>query len=376
MTRKERFLKIAHFEQTDDVFIPSFFQWFWHDALKRWVKEGAPERILEIDYRAEFFGFERTEIIPIISGLICLGKSFGPPYIPPLVPLFERKILEKGENHTLVIDEGGRKVLEYTAQPERMPQWLEFPVKTKKDWEEYKKRLNPATHERFPAFWEDKIKELNTRDYPLGIHVGSFFGFLREMIGLEELSVMFYDNPSLIHEIDEWICNFELEILKKALAGIKFDFAIFWEDMAYKNGSLISPKMFREFMLPRYRRITELLRSNGTDVILVDSDGNTEELIPLWIGSGLNGHYPLEVTAGMDAVKLRKKYGKNFILIGNLDKRALIAGKKAIDEELKAKVPYLISQGGYFPAVDHFTPPEVSFENYFYYIQSLRKMGS
>ena len=128
--------------------------------------------------------------------------------------------------------------------------------------------------------------------------------------------------------------------------------------------------------MPHYRKITDLLRKHGVDIILVDSDGNTEELIPLWIESGLTGHYPLEVTAGMDAVKLRKEFGKDFILIGNIDKRALIRGKEAIDEELHAKVPWLISQGGYFPAVDHFTPPEVSFENYMYYLDTLRRLAT
>ena len=109
---------------------------------------------------------------------------------------------------------------------------------------------------------------------------------------------------------------------------------------------------------------------------MVDSDGNTEELIPLWIESGLSGQYPLEVTAGLDAVKLRKKFGKNFILIGNIDKRALVKGKKAINEELNKKVPYLISKGGYFPAIDHYTPPNVPYENYLYYLKSLRKISS
>lgn len=373
MTRKERFLKIAHFELIGDVFLSSYHQWFWYDVLKRWVKEGAPERILQDEYRAEFFGFERVEVIPIKSTIMCLGESFGPPYIPPFIPLFERKILKEGE-HRMVIDEGGRKILEYKKQPERMPQWLEFPVKTKKDWVEVKKRLNPDSPERFPAWWDDKIRDWQQRDYPLGIAVGSVFGILREMVGLENLSIMYYDDPSLVHDMTEWLCHFELKILEKALADLQYDFALFWEDMAYNKGSLISPKLFREFMMPRYRKITDTLRNHGTDIILVDSDGNTEELIPLWIESGLSGQCPLEVTAGMDAVQLRKKFGKNFILIGNIDKRALIKGKKAIDEELIKKVPYLISQGGYFPAVDHFTPPEVSFENYMYFIQSLRKM--
>ncbi len=373
MTPRERFLRIAHFELSDELFLSSYHQWFWHDALKRWVKEGAPERILQEDHRSEYFAFDRVEVVPVISGMFCLGKCFGPPYAPPFVPLFERKILKEGERHRLLIDEGGRKILEYREQPERMPQWLEFPVKTKKDWDRIKKRLDPDSPERFPAWWEDKVRCWRRRDYPLGIEVGSFFGFLREMVGLEDLCVMYYDNPGLIHEMNEWIEYFELKMLKRALVDVQFDFACFWEDMAYNKGSLISPKTFRKFVTPHYRKITDLLHSHGTDVILVDSDGDIEELIPLWIESGINGQFPLEVTAGVDAVKLRKRFGKNFILIGNIDKRALIKGKRAIDEELKRKVPYLVSQGGYFPAVDHFIPPEVSFENFIYFIKSLRK---
>ena len=75
------------------------------------------------------------------------------------------------------------------------------------------------------------------------------------------------------------------------------------------------------------------------------------------------------------AVKLRKKYGNNLILLGNIDKRALIKGKRAIREEVTRKVPYLLSRGGYFPGVDHFVPPEVSYENYRYYLKLLREIA-
>ena len=162
--------------------------------------------------------------------------------------------------------------------------------------------------------------------------------------------------------------------IKKVVRDVDLDFAYFWEDMAYKNGSLISPQMFREYLIPRYRSITQLLRDNGINIILVDSDGDTRQLIPLWIESGINGQYPLEATANMDAVRLREEY-PNFILIGNVDKRALAKNKEAIEEELSKKIPYLLSRGGYFPAIDHFVPPDVSFKNYMYYLECLREMA-
>jgi uroporphyrinogen decarboxylase len=376
MTTRERFRKIAHFELTDEIFISSYHQWFWWDVLVRWYSEGAPHSVVySREHLEDFFGFDRVVPMPVISNEYGLGKSFGPPYVPPWIPLFEREVIEEDNNTSTVLDEGGRKIREWKDQPERMPQWLEYPVKDKKTWNEAKKRLDPHEHTRYPAWWNDQVNGWKDRDYALGLCVGSYFGLLREMIGFEQLSIMLYDDPKLVHEMNEYMEYFWLEIIKKVTKDVELDFVLYWEDMAYRSGSLISPKMFKEFMMPHYKKVNEYLHSIGIDIILVDSDGNTEELIPLWIESGLTGQYPLEVTAGMDAVKLRKKFGKNFILIGNIDKRELAKDKLAIKDEVMKKVPYLISQGGYFPALDHFCPPDVSYENYMYYLKLLKEIG-
>jgi len=81
------------------------------------------------------------------------------------------------------------------------------------------------------------------------------------------------------------------------------------------------------------------------------------------------------VAAGNDAVALRKKYGKNLILSGTIDKRALAKGRGAIREEVMSKVPFLLEQGGYFPSIDHVVPPDVTFENYCYYINLMREVA-
>lgn len=375
MTDRERFLKIAHFELTDELFLPSNYQWFFGSTITRWIREGAPLKISSPQHRSEYFGFERAEIIPVISGEYSLGKEGEERYVPPLVPLFEAKVLEEEQKTRIVIDESGTKYRQYKDEPERMPQWLEFPVKNREGWKEYKKRLDPHSPMRFPEQWQNLVKSWENRIYPLGMRVGSFFGLLRAFTGLENLSVMYYENPKLIHEMGDWIEYFEIEIIKKVVKDVQLDFVYYWEDMAYKTGSLISPKMFREFMMPHYKKINALLRNYGIDIILVDSDGDTTELIPLWMESGINGHYPLEVTAGMDAVKLRKKYGKNLILMGNIDKRALAKGKREIKEEIMKKLPFLLSQGGYFAALDHAAPPDIPFENYVYYLKLLREVA-
>ena len=77
------------------------------------------------------------------------------------------------------------------------------------------------------------------------------------------------------------------------------------------------------YYLPRFS-ITEalkILRENGVDVLILDCDGNIDELLPIWIDCGINGSFPLECASGMDARKVRKKFGENLVLFGNIDKR-------------------------------------------------------
>ena len=153
------------------------------------------------------------------------------------------------------------------------------------------------------------------------------------------------------------------------------DWARFWEDVAFKTGPLISPDMVRKFMMPRYRQITDLLHKNGIDIIFVDSDGNLNKLIPLWLECGINFFWPLEVAAGNDIVALRKEYGKEAILAGGMDKREFLKGKESIRREVMSKLPFLLETGGYFPCLDHAVPPDITLENYQYFINTMREVA-
>ena len=74
-----------------------------------------------------------------------------------------------------------------------------------------------------------------------------------------------------------------------------------------------------------------------------------------------------------DPLVLRERHGHQALLIGGVDKRALIAGKDAINRELERLTP-LVEDGGYIPTVDHRVPPDVSFENYCYYLEKKKEI--
>ncbi len=126
-------------------------------------------------------------------------------------------------------------------------------------------------------------------------------------------------------------------------------------------------------MLPPYQRVTSFLKEMGVKVILVDTDGNIEKLIPLFSESGITAIFPFEVQAGNDIVSLRKKY-PHLQILGGIDKIKVAQGRKAIDEELNSRVPFMLQSGGYVPHIDHHVHPDVSWEDFKYYRSRLKEM--
>ncbi len=378
MSNRERFRAIAKFERPGDL-----FTWddFWWGTPVVWINQGAPPEVKDPLSRWKFFHHDHPHwITGIVSGLLeelpyVVGEIEARSYAPPIVPVFEQKVLEEDERTATLVIPAGQTVRVSKDDPGKMPMYLDWPVKDRASWDEFKKRLDPHTPERWPSDWDTYVQKINSLDDPVVLQVGGFYGYLREWVGSERILYMFYDDPVLIEDMMEHMLYMETEIIKRALKDIKIDQATFWEDMCYKTGPLISPDMVRKFMVPRYKKITELLHSYGVDIIFLDSDGNVNELIPLWLECGINYIWPMEVVAGNDVVALRKKYGKDLIIGGAIDKRALLKGKEAIREEVMSKVPFLLEKGGYFPSIDHEVPPDVTFENYCYYTNTLREVA-
>ena len=367
MTQRERFVGVAGGELRGEVYLPCDlnYAWFMPETLERWRTEGLPP---EAD-AVEHFGLDRVAF------------TGGGPY--SLVPPFEVEILEEDAETRIIRDEAGatQRLFKHHGDS-KMPQWLDYPVKSRADFEALKRPLDPTTPSRYPADSNAFAERWQNRDVPLGLGPGSFYGHtLQRWVGTEHLCVLFHDDPALVHEMLEYLEGFFLALLQRFLdpAGplggrVQFDFASFGEDIAYKGRSFLSPAMFRQFIQPHYRPLVGLMRASGIELIFVDSDGYLDELIPLWLEVGINGFSPLEVAAGMDAEALQARYGEDIVLAGGIDKRALTQGQPAIDAEVE-KVRRLIERGRYFPAVDHSVPPDVPYGHFRYLVDRLRSLA-
>jgi hypothetical protein len=292
-----------------------------------------------------------------------------------MLPRYEEKVLAEDERSVTKITDRGEVQMLLKPIGQGMPLHLSYPVKDRADWEALKPRFAPDSGNRMGDAWEQRKQgwlESGATVIFQGPRSPSLFGFVRELMGPEKTLYAFYDEPELVHDMMETSTELALVMLKRVLDAFPLQVLWLWEDMAYKSGSLISPKLFREFMSLRYRRICDYALSRGVKVIMVDSDGDVSQLIPLWLDAGLTGVYPLEVQAGMDVARVMREY-PGIMLRGGCDKRALAQGRKEIDEELKRTLP-LVEKGRYLHALDHAVPPDVSWANMVYYWQQKKRM--
>jgi len=368
MNARQRFLAIMRFEQPDRG-----YNWelpLWEQTFDRWYKEGMPRdvHIGDLMLGNEFFGLDRMGYLQLA------------PVTP--MPEFEEEIFEEDDQYIVMRHANGivtRLLKEGMSRGMRMSmdQYLSFPVTDRTSFNEMKKRFNPHSPRRYPPWWEDTCRCLRGRDYPLALTPNGAFGLyslLRAWMGTENACTVFYDDPALAHDMLDFMVDYFFELIPRALEDVDADYFNFFEDFAYNAGPLIGPNIFRKFLLPRYKKITGLLRSKGIQHIWLDSDGNTEVLIPLFIEAGITTHWPLERASNMDPLKIRQTYGRDLCLAGGIDKRALAKGKRAIEEELYHHVPQLLESGGYIPTVDHAVPPDVSYENFLYYLELKKKL--
>jgi uroporphyrinogen decarboxylase len=142
--------------------------------------------------------------------------------------------------------------------------------------------------------------------------------------------------------------------------------------MSGKNGPLIGPNIFKEFMSPCYIRIIDFLKTKGVEHFIVDTDGNVEKLIPLFLEAGITGMLPFERQAGNDLLAIRKAYPR-LQMMGGFNKNLLTEDTNVIDKELNV-IREMVKMGGYIPYCDHLVPPNVPWENYHYFRERLKEI--
>ena len=386
MNAREKFLSSMRMKNNDysGVEIPRVEFGYWAGTIRRWFKEGLPVVAPVPDNYSDGIAIMANKNIygeMGKAGNVNVQPVFGldqhlTKFPVDYSPMFKKEVISKDDINITYKDEYGvanKSTINITS----LPMELDNPVKDRKTWQEYKQYYSLDTiPKRLPPNWDDIVKKLKNRDFPirLGGTNGGFLGFPRQIMGVTGYMMALLDDPGLIHDINSTFCDFLIAYYGIICRDVQIDCLLIWEDMAYKSGSLISPSHYREFMTPYYKKIVNFAKDVGIDIIITDSDGYVEELIPLIVETGVTGMYPFERAAGNDLLRIRKAF-PNFQIMGGFDKRTMFieGGRSAIDQELEI-TKEMLKKGRYIPHTDHFVSQDCTYENFTYYRNRLNEI--
>lgn len=372
MTFRENVLAILHYEKYDHFPVVSFG--YWNETLEKWAAEGHITK-------EESDGYARMgDNSPADNSVMKkLGFDFNwnscPGTANQLFPSFEKQVLEeKPDGSRIVRDEQGLIVLEKPGVVS-IPAEIGTSLMDRKSWEELYLPKLQWDEKRVDTEYFKTLASAGGREIPIGLHCGSLIGYMRNLLGVEQLSYLYADDEELYVEIIDTIAGLAYRCAERVLeTGAKFDYAHFWEDICFKNGPLVSPYVFEDYVAPHYKKITDFLKKSGIDIVSVDCDGWIDRLVPIWLQNGVNTMFPIEVgTWNASIAPWREQYGKELRGVGGMNKTVFAYDYQAIDAEIERLKP-LIELGGYIPCPDHRIAPDAKFENVQYYCDKMQNL--
>jgi len=350
MTSQERISLILSGKVPDRV---PFQDSYWGTTLQRWRREGLPENVSPDKY----FGCE----------LARLGGDYS--------LQLPGEVIEETERYRIYKDSNGATRRDLRTTDGWTPQWLDFSIKDRNDWQRLKKHAG-YNDSRLSNNMGDAYNSIRASQKFITYSVHGCFHSTWSKIGMENLLIWMLEDPELI--IDMFAAHTQLAVdlydgIKER--GVQFDGAWVSDDLGYVVAPLISPALYHELAMPYHKKLCDHFAKDGLRTIL-HSDGNVQPLIPHFLEAGFGALHPLEAKAGLDVRELKPLYGDQLVFFGNIDVRKLAGSREEIEEEIRAKLTAAKPGGGYIYHSDHSVPSNVSFDNYCFAVEMVKKYGN
>ncbi len=190
-------------------------------------------------------------------------------------------------------------------------------------------------------------------------------------MGLTTFFSAILKNPEFVKEVLEHSAQWGIAVIEQALQ-FDPDFIFLGDDVVYNNGPMISPKMLREFLLPVYKKVVK----SCNIPIFWHSDGDVRSVIPMIKEAGFKGIHSLEPHANIELKEIKQQYGKDLVLLGNLDGKLLTQSNlDKLHREIENFISIGAPGGGFlFSSSNSLFPPmmpEMITETYHY----VKKIG-
>ena len=262
--------------------------------------------------------------------------------------------------------------------PRPLPNDSDWPMDAK-GYDRYFSRLKIRGQKRFKDEWPDKESQCCDGESVRMLRVSR--GFFQAMGVFSwqrfyQVMKLTIQDPGLVHDVLQRYGLFLTAIARRLLEKTQVEAAVFSEPIGGNTGPLISPKMYRDLVLPGYVPLMRELKEQGVRWFIFRTYANARALIPVVMQFGFNCLWACEVNLqAMDYLDIRREFGRDLRLIGGIDLDALRQGGRAIQQELRAKLPPLLADGGYIPLADGRVRQEVPFKNYLQYREMLAELA-
>ncbi|MDR1929915.1 MAG: uroporphyrinogen decarboxylase family protein [Treponema sp.] len=223
--------------------------------------------------------------------------------------------------------------------------------------------------------WDERV-DANCGDMPVFGSICEAYEYLWRCIGSENSLIWMLAEPELLGAFVKRIGDFavglteyQIEESRGRLSGMYV-----WGDVAYVNGMMFSPEIWREHFKPITERIIKTCHDAGL-MVIYHGCGDARRIYEDFIEIGLDGYNPVECKAHLDAVELQKDFGGRLCFVGNYDVRELESGDR---DRIKRQALYKLQSaagGGWICQSDHSVTSGVSPESYEYMVNLIREYG-
>ncbi|WP_073345221.1 uroporphyrinogen decarboxylase family protein [Caldanaerobius fijiensis] len=142
------------------------------------------------------------------------------------------------------------------------------------------------------------------------------------------------------------------------------DGVLWGQDFSYKNGPMISPEMYREFVLPVHKERVAHVKSYGLNV-LKHACGNNWLILDMFVEAGFDCYQSIQPTAGMDIKEVKEKYGDKICLWGGVAVEHLVSGtREDVINDVRYAIKYAAVNGGFIMGSSHSIAVGCKYDNY------------
>ena len=136
------------------------------------------------------------------------------------------------------------------------------------------------------------------------------------LMGMENALMSFYEEPEAMHELINYLTEYELDYAKALVENLHPDAILHHDDWGSQISTFLSPAMFEEFFLESYKKIYGFYKANGVELIVHHSDSYAATLVPYMIEMGIDIWQGVMTTN--DIPKMIKEYGEKITFMGGV----------------------------------------------------------